>query len=155
MKKNKNLDLIIILGVVTVIALVTAVMLAVRPFEVKKFEKLDTVTINDYTKQSKKTESYFVLVYDSENDRYEQVVECVLEYNEYARTHKDELKIYIMDYQENKKITSSAHLSIEDSKISTSVPCLFTVNGQGSISNKKTTISDICNYLEDIMQGKQ
>lgn len=155
MKKNKNLDLIVILGVITVIAVFTAVMLAVRPFEVKKFEKLDTVTVNDYTKQSKASESYFVLVYDSANDRYEDVAECVLEYREYARSHKDEMKIYIMDYQENKKIIDASHLSITyNDSSNTTLPCLFTVNGQGSISEKKTTIADICNTLEDIMQGK-
>ena len=40
MKKVKNLDLIIILVAITILGIITAIVLAIRPYEVKKFDKI-------------------------------------------------------------------------------------------------------------------
>ena len=43
MKKVKNLDLIIILASITVLALITAVVLLTRPYEARTLEDIKTV----------------------------------------------------------------------------------------------------------------
>ena len=43
MKKNKNLDLIIILASITVLAIVTAVILLTRPYEARTIEDIKTI----------------------------------------------------------------------------------------------------------------
>ena len=40
MKKVKNLDLIIILVAITILGIITAIVLAIRPYEVKNLIKL-------------------------------------------------------------------------------------------------------------------
>ena len=48
MKKVKNLDLIIILVAITILGIITAIVLAIRPYEVKKFDKITHVNIDNY-----------------------------------------------------------------------------------------------------------
>lgn len=154
MKLRKNLDLMIILGTITVIAIIVAVILIVRPYEIKKFDKITHLTTENYNKVNKNKEEYFVLLYDSKDDSYEMVEECVLAYVEFARTNKNAPKLYVIDYQENKTIINSSHFNISESKIDEQVPCLATISTSGSVGSKKTTISTICNTLEDYMSGK-
>lgn len=154
MKKIKNIDLWIILGVVTILAVITTVLLAVKPFTAKSFEKLEHVTVENYKTKNKNKEEYFVLLYDSLVDN-ERLEECVLDYAEYARTHSDAPKIYIIDYRNNKSITGSSHFNISDSNVKTQIPCLGTITTSGSLTSKKTNVSDICNLLEDYMIGKK
>lgn len=154
MKKVKNLDLWIILGAVTILAIVTAVILAVKPFTVKSFDKIAHVTIENYKTKNSNKEAYFVLLYDSNEDNT-TLEECVLEYVEYARNHNNAPKLYIIDYRDDKNITNSSNFNISDLNIETQIPCLATISTSGSLTNKKTSVSDICNLLEDYMLGKK
>lgn len=153
--KKKNLDLYLILIIITVCAAITAVLLWTRPFEIKTFDKIDSVTVEEYKTINKNKEEYLVLVYNSNNQLDERLEECVIEYAEYARTHKDAKDIYVIDYKENKSIINSSNFNISTLNLETSVPCIGTISQSGTITDKKTTISDICNLLEDYMQGKK
>ena len=53
MKKNKNLDLIIILASITVLALITAVVLLTRPYEARSLEDIKTVNVDNYKTMNK------------------------------------------------------------------------------------------------------
>ena len=63
MKKVKNLDLIIILVAITILGIITAIVLAIRPYEVKKFDKITHVNIDNYKTIKNNKEEYFVLLY--------------------------------------------------------------------------------------------
>lgn len=154
MNLKKNLDLIIIMATITAIAVVVAVILIIKPYEVKSFDKITHLTVENYKKVGKNKEEYFVLLYNSREDDYKLVEECVLDYVEFARTNKEAPKLYVIDYQSNKTIISSNNFNISESKLAEQVPCLAKISTSGSVGNKMTTISTICNTLEDYMSGK-
>lgn len=155
MKKVKNLDLIIILVAITILGIITAIVLAIRPYEVKKFDKITHVNIDNYKKIKNNKEEYFVLLYDSNNTKYELLEECVVAYAEFARNNKDVPNIYVIDYRSNKEIINSSNFNINDVKLDSEIPCLAKITTSGSLTNKKKNISDICNLLEDYMSGKE
>ena len=100
-------------------------------------------------------EEYFVLLYDSNNNKYELLEECVVAYAEFARNNKDVPNIYAIDYRSNKEIINSSNFNINDVKLNSEIPCLAKITTSGSLTNKKNNISDICNLLEDYMSGKE
>ncbi|MBS5852752.1 MAG: hypothetical protein KIC61_03930 [Staphylococcus sp.] len=155
MKKVKNLDLIIILVAITILGIITAIILAIRPYEVKTFDKITHVNINNYKTIKNNKEEYFVLLYDSNNNKYELLEECVVAYAEFARNNKDVPNIYAIDYRSNKEIINSSNFNINDVKLNSEIPCLAKITTSGSLTNKKNNISDICNLLEDYMSGKE
>lgn len=155
MKKVKNLDLIIILVAITILGIITAIVLAIRPYEVKKFDKITHVNIDNYKTIKNNKEEYFVLLYDSNNTKYELLEECVVAYAEFARNNKDVPNIYVIDYRSNKEIINSSNFNINDVKLDSEIPCLVKITTSGSLTNKKKNISDICNLLEDYMSGKE
>lgn len=155
MKKVKNLDLIIILVAITILGIITAIVLAIRPYEVKKFDKITHVNIDNYKTIKNNKEEYFVLLYDSNNTKYELLEECVVAYAEFARNNKDVPNIYVIDYRSNKEIINSSNFNINDVKLDSEIQCLAKITTSGSLTNKKKNISDICNLLEDYMSGKE
>ena len=155
MKKVKNLDLIIIHVAITILGIITAIVLAIRPYEVKKFDKITHVNIDNYKTIKNNKEEYFVLLYDSNNTKYELLEECVVAYAEFARNNKDVPNIYVIDYRSNKEIINSSNFNINDVKLDSEIPCLAKITTSGSLTNKKKNISDICNLLEDYMSGKE
>lgn len=155
MKKVKNLDLIIILVAITILGIITAIVLAIRPYEVKKFDKITHVNIDNYKTIKNNKEEYFVLLYDSNNTKYELLEECVVAYAEFARNNKDVPNIYVIDYRSNKEIINSSNFNINGVKLDSEIPCLAKITTSGSLTNKKKNISDICNLLEDYMSGKE
>ena len=155
MKKVKNLDLIIILVAITILGIITAIVLAIRPYEVKKFDKITHVNIDNYKTIKNNKEEYFVLLYDSNNTKYELLEECVVAYAEFARNNKDVLNIYVINSRSNKEIINSSNFNINDVKLDSEIPCLAKITTSGSLTNKKKNISDICNLLEDYMSGKE
>lgn len=155
MKKVKNLDLIIILVAITILGIITAIVLAIRPYEVKKFDKITHINIDNYKTIKNNKEEYFVLLYDSNNTKYELLEECVVAYAEFARNNKDVPNIYVIDYRSNKEIINSSNFNINDVKLDSEIPCLAKITTSGSLTNKKKNISDICNLLEDYMSGKE
>lgn len=155
MKKVKNLDLIIILVAITILGIITAIILAIRPYEVKTFDKITHVNINNYKTIKNNKEEYFVLLYDSNNNKYELLEECVVAYAEFARNNKDVPNIYAIDYRSNKEIINSSNFNNNDVKLNSEIPCLAKITTSGSLTNKKNNISDICNLLEDYMSGKE
>ena len=124
MKKVKNLDLIIILVAITILGIITAIVLAIRPYEVKKFDKITHVNIDNYKTIKNNKEEYFVLLYDSNNTKYELLEECVVAYAEFARNNKDVPNIYVIDYRSNKEIINSSNFNINDVKLDSEIPCL-------------------------------
>lgn len=154
MKKVKNLDLWIILGIVTLLAIITTIVLAVRPYEIKHFDDIKVVNITNYKSKSNGSDSYFVLLFDSEKDSKE-IFESAVAYAEYARTNKDVPNLYVIDYQKDKEIIASTHFNIAQANVETSIPCLATISSSGSLSNKKTGVSNICNLFEEYMSGKK
>ena len=155
MKKVKNLDLIIILVAITILGIITAIVLAIRPYEVKKFDKITHVNIDNYKTIKNNKEEYFVLLYDSNNTKYELLEECVVAYAEFARNNKDVPNIYVIDYRSNKEIINSSNFNINDVKLDSEIPCLAKITTSGSLTNKKKNIYYICNLLEDYMSGKE
>jgi predicted Zn-dependent protease len=155
MKKVKNLDLILILAGITVLAIVTAIILWTRPYEARSLEEIKTVNINNYKTMNKNEKEYFVLLFDSKKETPEYVVECVLEYVEYARNNGDAPKLYVIDYNDDRTITNSENFNISSGSLTTQIPCLATISTSGSVTNKKTNSSDICNLLEDYMNGRK
>lgn len=153
-KKSQNLDLWIILGVITLLAIITAAILAIKPFTIKSFDKIEHLTIENYKKQEGNEAKYFVLLYDSNEDN-KMLEECVLDYVEYARTHKEAPKLYVVDYREYPAITNSDNFNISALNLETQVPCLGTVDTSGSLTVSQKTVSTICNLLEDYMAGKK
>ena len=145
MKKVKNLDLIIILVAITILGIITAIVLAIRPYEVKKFDKITHVNIDNYKTIKNNKEEYFVLLYDSNNTKYELLEECVVAYAEFARNNKDVPNIYVIDYRSNKEIINSSNFNINDVKLDSEIPCLDKITKSGSLTNKKKNISAICN----------
>ncbi|MCM1513543.1 MAG: hypothetical protein NC090_00945 [Anaeroplasma bactoclasticum] len=154
MKKVKNLDLWIILGIVTLLAIITTIVLAVRPYEIKNFDDIKVVNIKDYKSKSTGSDSYFVLLFDSKKDSKE-IFESAVAYAEFARTNKEAPRLYVIDYRTDKEIIASTHFNIAEANIETSLPCLATISSSGSLSNKKTGISNICNLFEEYMSGKK
>lgn len=155
MKNKKNLDLIIIIAAVTVLAIVTAIILWTRPYEAKSFEDLPETTFEDYKTINKNKDEYFVLLWDSKLSDVSMIEECLVEYAEYARSNDDAPKIYVIDYNDNRNITNSSNFNIAAGNVSTQLPCLATITTSGSVTNKKTNASDICNLLEDYMNGRK
>ena len=153
MKKVKNLDLIIILVVITIIALITAILLAVHPFKIDSFDKVAEVNINNYKTMNKNKNPYFVFLYDKNDESSSAAIvkECVVAYAEYARQHNKVPKIYVIEYNQNKNIIDSSNFSVS----TTNIPCLVTITTSGTVSNKKYNIYNICNYLEDYRTGKE
>ena len=147
MKKVKNLDLIIILVAITILGIITAIVLAIRPYEVKKFDKITHVNIDNYKTIKNNKEEYFVLLYDSNNTKYELLEECVVAYAEFARNNKDVPNIYVIDYRSNKEIINSSNFNINDVKLDSEIACRAKITQSGSLTNKKKNISDICNLL--------
>ena len=140
---------------ITILGIITAIILAIRPYEVKTFDKITHVNINNYKTIKNNKEEYFVLLYDSNNNKYELLEECVVAYAEFARNNKDVPNIYVIDYRSNKEIINSSNFNINDVKLNSEIPCLAKITTSGSLTNKKNNISDICNLLEDYMSGKE
>ena len=155
MKKNKNLDLIIILAAVTLLAIVTAIILWTRPYEARALSDIDTVNVDNYKTMNKNEKEYFVLLIDSKKEIPGYVIECVLEYAEYSRNNDKAPKLYVINYNDDKTITNSDNFNIAAGNLSTQLPCLATISTSGSVTNKKTSCSDICNLLEDYMNGRK
>ena len=155
MKKVKNLDLIIILASITVLALITAIVLWTRPYEAKTIEDIKTVNVDNYKTMNGNKNEYLVFLYDSSKDVPEYIVECVLEYAEHARNNNKAPKIYVIDYNDDKRIINSDHFNIAAGNLNIQLPCLATISTSGSVTNKKTSGSDICNTLEDYMNGRK
>ncbi len=155
MKKVKNLDLIIILVTISILGIITAIILAVKPYQVKSFDDITEVNINNYKSMKGNKEEYLVLLYDSRNEKYQLLVDCVVEFAEFTRTDDTIPDIYIIDYRSDRSITNSSNFNISDANIESNIPCLAKVTTSGSLTGKKTNISDICNLLEDYMSGKE
>ncbi len=151
----KNLDLYIILASITVLAIITAILLWTRPFEAKSFEEIKDVTVENYNTQNNNEKEYFVLLWDSRQKVDERLSECAVRYAEYARTHENAPAIYVIDYRDDKDIINSSNFNISSVNLETNVPCLGTISTSGSVTNKKTNVSDICNLLEDYMSGRK
>ena len=60
MKKVKNLDLIIILVTISILGIITAIILAVKPYQVKSFDDITEVNINNYKSMKGNKEEYLV-----------------------------------------------------------------------------------------------
>ena len=136
------------------LAIITTIVLAVRPYEIKDFDDIQVVNVKNYKSKTTGSESYFVLLYDSRKNSKE-IFESAVAYAEFARTNKEAPKLYVIDYRSDKDIIASTHFNISESNIETSIPCLATISSSGSLSNKKTGISNICNLFEEYMSGKK
>lgn len=149
MKKVKNLDLWIILGIITIIAIVAVVILAVKPGQVKGMEDVKEVTVETYKNMG--SSKYFVFVYNEDNPGIAQLNDEIINYAEYARTHKKVPKIYLLNVKNNPTIYDdfkTEKISISKSNTSS----LITVE-----NGKYTTTTDgskICNTLIDYETGK-
>lgn len=149
MKKVKNLDLWIILAVITLAAIITAIVLIAKPGQIKTLGKIKEVTIADY--KTKGASKYFVFVYNEDKQGIEELNNEVILYAEYARTHKKAPKIYILNVKNNPTIFDdfkTEKISISSSNTSS----LITVeNGKYTVT---TDGSKICNLLIDYETGK-
>ena len=127
MKKVKNLDLWIILGIVTLLAIITTIVLAVRPYEIKDFDDIQVVNVKNYKSKTTGSESYFVLLYDSRKNSKE-IFESAVAYAEFARTNKEAPKLYVIDYRSDKDIIASTHFNISEYKRKIFFSIIHTVN---------------------------
>lgn len=152
-RKIKNLDLWIILAVVTVCAIVAAIILVIRPGEIKKVEDIEVITTEQYKVLKSGESKRFVIVYDSSNIDNEMLLNTAIRYAEYTRKNKKAPKLYLIDVQNNTTIISD----LETSKVSPrKAPCLLTITADNSSAKVVSTanVTDICNQLEDYISGK-
>lgn len=150
MKKVKNLDLWIILAVITLAAIITAIVLMVKPGQIKTLDKIKEVTIADY--KTKGASTYFVFVYNEDKQGIEELNYEVIQYAEYSRTHKKAPKLYILSVKSNPTIFDdfkTEKISISSSNTSS----LITVtDGKYTVT---TDGSKICNLLIEYETGKK
>lgn len=150
MKKVKNLDLWIILACFTLAAVIVAIILIVKPGQVKKLDDVKAVTISDY--KSKGASKYFIYVYNEEKPLFEEVDNEIINYAEYSRNHRKAPKIYVLNVKDNTGIYDD--FKIEKISITANnSSCLITVeNGKYTVTK---TNDEICNLLIDYETGKK
>ena len=84
-KKIKNLDLWIILAAVTLCAAVAAILLIVKPGEIKEVEDIKVITTEQYKVLNANETKRFVIVYDSSSVDNELLLQTAVRYAEYTR----------------------------------------------------------------------
>lgn len=149
----KNLDLWIILGVITIFAIVAIILLVVRPGEHKTIKDIKELTTENYNILDQDEKERFVFVYDSTDATHEQLYNVVVRYANFANSHRLAPDIYVIDISTNTTIIKD----LETEKVSPrTAPCLVQLTNENeTIKYKSTgTASDICNMLEDYISGK-
>ena len=152
-KKIKNLDLWIILAAVTLCAAVAAILLIVKPGEIKEVEDIKVITTEQSKVLNANETKRFVIVYDSSSVDNELLLQTAVRYAEYTRKNKKAPKLYLIDTQTNSTIITD----LEESKVSPrKAPCLLTITPNNSTTKITSTanVPDICNQLEDYISGK-
>lgn len=154
-QKQSNFTNIIFIIAICAITIFLAVFIFItvgKPFVIKDFKDIKTVNVENYKSVDKKNKEYYVIVYNRNDDRDNEIKEFVIEYANYARTNSDALPIYVLDYVTNNRITDSDNLNISSTSLDTKLPALIHItNGSYSSSDTKTTISSIKQELASAM----
>lgn len=150
-----------VLIAVTVLFLVGLVLVIIDVTKPNDFSRIDTIEAEEIQQRmlKDKTVTFYVLVYNEENDENELISAGITAYDEYvAKTMKDAdpendaapiLKIEFSG--KNKEVLKSLLPSgFDDVK---DLPCLITFT-DGKISNTKTTVSTILDTLQTASQEK-
>ena len=123
-----------------------------KPFVIKDVKKMQHVTVENYKTYDKKHTEYYVIVYNRNSEKDNEIKDIVIEYANYARTNSDALPIYAIDYVKNNGIADSSNLNISSSNLDTKLPALIRIkNGSVSSSDTKNTISTIKQELVSAM----
>lgn len=154
-QKQSNFSNIIFIIAVAVITIFLAVFMFImigKPFVVKDYSDIKQLTVENYKTYDKKHTEYYVIVYNRNTDKDEEIKDIVIEYANYVRTNSDALPIYAIDYVKNNSITDSSNLNISSSNLDTKLPALIRIkNGSVSSSDTKNTISTIKQELVSAM----
>ncbi len=157
MTKSNKSNLTNIIFLVTILAitifLVVFVFITIgKPFVIKDFDDIKTVSVDNYKTCDKKHSEYYVLVYNFDENKDEQIKEIVLAYANFARTTADAKPIYILDYKKNHAIVNANNLNITSANLSSKLPALVLVkDGAVSSSDTKNSISTINQALTTAM----
>ena len=143
--------------IVIFLAFVVVVLLTIfKPFDYKELNQLKHTTvekcleenINAAGKQSK----YYVLVYSSNDNENEQMFDAVIEYANFAKSHKDVNKIFVIEYSE--AIKEALASKVTAIKAEEDLPYMFVVN-EKAVSTKYDNVSKIANVLTEAVQDHE
>ena len=136
-----NIIFVIALAVITIFLAVFMFIMIGKPFVVKEYSDIKQLTVENYKTYDKKHTEYYVIVYNRNSEKDNEIKDIVIEYANYARTNSDSLPIYAIDYVKNNGIADSSNLNISSSNLDTKLPALIRIkNGSVSSSDTKNTI---------------
>ena len=154
-QKQSNFSNIIFVTALAVITIFLAVFMFImigKPFVVKEYSDIKQLTVENYKTYDKKHTEYYVIVYNRNSEKDNEIKDIVIEYANYARTNSDALPIYAIDCVKNNGIADSSNLNISSSNLDTKLPALIRIkNGSVSSSDTKNTISTIKQELVSAM----
>ena len=147
-----NIIFVIALAVITIFLAVFMFIMIGKPFVVKEYSDIKQLTVENYKTYDKKHTEYYVIVYNRNSEKDNEIKDIVIEYANYARTNSDALPIYAIDYVNNNVIADSSNLNISSSNLDTKLPALIRIkNGSVSSSDTKNTVSTIKQELVSAM----
>ena len=147
-----NIIFVIALAVITIFLAVFMFIMIGKPFVVKEYSDIKQLTVENYKTYDKKHTEYYVIVYNRNSEKDNEIKDIVIEYANYARTNSDALPIYAIDYVKNNGIADSSNLNISSSNLDTKLPALIRIkNSSVSSSDTKNTISTIKQELVSAM----
>lgn len=140
------------LAIATVIFVIAVILVIIKPFEYRSFDKLQTITPEELTTKEidgSTKASYYVLIYEADNDENEMIGEKIVEYANYAKDNEDALPIFVLEYTKNNASAIEAKLP-SSFDVSDEFPCLAKITSN-KVAQVYPTVSTILNILEEEM----
>ncbi len=154
-KKEQKQDLtinriyLIILEIITVLFVVVLLVILINFFEPTSLGRMKSISAEELQNRklnNNSATSFYVLVYNEDNEENEMIESQVAKYNDYAKKTDDAYPIFVLKYTDrNASIIDTVLPSTFDKN--TEFPCLITIVSN-SISSTKTTVSTILQALE-------
>ena len=149
----------------TVIFVVVALLIVIKPFEVKSIKGIKEIELSEYNTMLEATDDhdhdksheYLIFVYDSRTtdpfnaSQNEEVERYIVEYANYARKHKNASKIYVLDISKSENKDALTTLGLNQDNMP-SIVVMKNNHSSISINSRQKTIQDIQTYLLDLMK---
>lgn len=145
-----NYLVIIFISVITIVAVTTLILTNVRPFDYHRFDKLPSVTTEDWLTQTTTTaqSTYYVFIYKDGNPENADLIQKVIDYANFVRANKDAPRIYILRYTtENSSIINSNVTAVTSGD---KLPVLITVKNS-TVNSTFNTVSKISAEIDSKM----
>ena len=164
-QKNDSLFKVLLISI-TAIFVIGMLIIILNPFEIKSINRIKEIDITEYNKMldvedehhdHDVSHDYIIFVYDSRKtdsfnvSQNEEIERYILDYANYARTHKAASRIYRLDISDSANKTALSTLGLKEANI----PGLVVMTNNHSsitISSRYKTIQDVQNYLADLMK---